>query len=109
MGNGYGKHVKSNSRRCEHHNRKVIKKQLLEQYGYFCTYCHKPYCILTLDHIVPLSKGGDNKKRNCALACINCNRDKGALRASEWPVTANRVTWSGEKFEKLNMERPSVQ
>jgi 5-methylcytosine-specific restriction endonuclease McrA len=31
----------------------------------------------TLDHVIPLSKGGPNKRENIVLACGKCNRDKG--------------------------------
>lgn len=38
----------------------------------------------TIDHVVPLSKGGENKRRNVVAACIKCNSDKGSLSADEF-------------------------
>jgi 5-methylcytosine-specific restriction endonuclease McrA len=32
----------------------------------------------TLDHVVPLSRGGDHSMTNAALACYRCNSSKGA-------------------------------
>src|SRR3990167_5564871 len=51
--------------------------ELLEQYGYQCAYC-KSTSKLTMDHIVPLSKGGQHTQRNIAPACGPCNSRKGA-------------------------------
>lgn len=43
--------------------------------GRACVYCgHTKY--LTLDHILPLSRGGDNDERNLAIACRPCNSKK---------------------------------
>ena len=33
---------------------------------------------LSIDHIVPRSKGGSTDWENCVLACVNCNRKKGS-------------------------------
>jgi hypothetical protein len=47
---------------------------------YLCEYCHASeqwqYVPFTVDHIIPLSKGGRNNFENLALACFNCNRQK---------------------------------
>lgn len=32
---------------------------------------------LTLDHLIPKSKGGSNKRENLRLTCIHCNRSRG--------------------------------
>jgi 5-methylcytosine-specific restriction endonuclease McrA len=48
-----------------------------KQYKYKCIYCgeKKP---LTMDHIIPLSKGGEHVKSNIVPACRSCNAKKGA-------------------------------
>ena len=45
-------------------------------------YCHWCDCKLTketatIEHIVPLAKGGLNNMNNYALACEKCNRERG--------------------------------
>lgn len=40
-----------------------------------CAAC-KRKCALTVDHIVPLSKGGSNWPRNIQLLCLSCNAGK---------------------------------
>ncbi len=50
--------------------------------GRACVYCgHTKY--LTLDHLLPLSRGGDNDERNLAMACRPCNSKKGTRTPDE--------------------------
>lgn len=46
---------------------------------YTCQYCNTPYTKnnLTLDHVLPLSKGGRTKWENIVAACGPCNTRKG--------------------------------
>ena len=52
----------------------------LEEHDFKCAYCGKDLLNLfdrpTRDHIMPLSKGGDNTKENIAPACQCCNSKK---------------------------------
>lgn len=43
-----------------------------------CNYCNKEllYSESTLDHVIPVSKGGKNKNTNLVLACKDCNTKK---------------------------------
>ena len=44
-----------------------------------CQYCGKvlPLSELTIDHIIPRIKGGENSWKNCVAACKYCNNWKG--------------------------------
>ena len=48
---------------------------------YRCQYCFEKFSIksLTIDHIVPTSKGGSNENDNICLACRSCNSSKSNL------------------------------
>lgn len=52
----------------------------------YCFYCGKKLTRhnATIDHIIPLSRGGTNDKRNLVLCCQKCNWDKGSKLLSEW-------------------------
>ncbi len=43
-----------------------------------CHYCQKkfPSSQLTMDHVVPLARGGESKPGNIVPACSDCNRNK---------------------------------
>jgi hypothetical protein len=47
---------------------------------YHCTYCNKQLTrfTATLDHITPVSEGGDNGAENLKTACLKCNSRKTA-------------------------------
>jgi 5-methylcytosine-specific restriction enzyme A len=51
-----------------------------------CYYCDKEVgrINLTMDHIVPLSRGGKSKKGNIVPACKECNNRKKYLLPIEW-------------------------
>ena len=51
---------------------------LKESHGNRCLCCGKPECEckLTIDHIVPLSKGGSNSIDNLQPLCLSCNSSK---------------------------------
>lgn len=51
-----------------------------------CHYCGQqfPPNELTLDHIVPLARGGRSTKGNCVPACKECNNKKKNLLPIEW-------------------------
>lgn len=56
-----------------------------------CAYCGKSNEKLTIDHIVPKSKGGPHfAKWNSIPSCLSCNADKGSLPVFEW--------WRPQKF-----------
>lgn len=55
---------------------------LVESQGH-CHYCDKE-AKLTMDHVIPLSKGGKHSKDNVVAACQHCNSSKNARMLEEW-------------------------
>lgn len=58
-----------------------------------CHYCRRsfPPRELTLDHIVPLVRGGRSTRGNCVPACKECNSAKQSLLPIEWDVYLARL------------------
>ena len=52
---------------------------VFERDGYKCHYCTKQLTRFsaTLDHIQPVSKGGDNSFGNLVTTCLHCNSERG--------------------------------
>jgi 5-methylcytosine-specific restriction endonuclease McrA len=53
------------------------KKNVLIRDGFRCAYCGSQKFRLTIDHIIPKSKGGKSDFDNCVAACKPCNTKKG--------------------------------
>lgn len=62
-------------------------RTILAEANGHCHYCGKE-AKLTLDHVIPLSKGGKHSKDNVVAACRRCNSSKGARTPEEWAGTA---------------------
>jgi len=56
--------------------------------GLSCVYCgasvEQGDVILTLDHLIPRSKGGSNRVTNLATCCRRCNSARGDRPLAEW-------------------------
>jgi 5-methylcytosine-specific restriction protein A len=50
-----------------------------------CYHCEKKYSReqLTMDHLIPLSRGGRSTKKNIVVACKECNSHKKNLTVAE--------------------------
>ena len=59
------------------------KKNILRRDGYACQYCSRRGERLTVDHIVPRSRGGETTWTNVVAACLRCNLKKGNRLPSE--------------------------
>lgn len=54
------------------------KKNIYKRDKYKCQYCIKKLCIdeLSIDHVVPKSRGGGTSWENCVTSCKRCNNKK---------------------------------
>lgn len=72
-----------------------------QHHPYNCFYCGvsmisepgHPHQI-TIDHVVPLSKGGVDALVNMVSACRECNRNKGSKSIDEFMVWMGRRLWA---------------
>jgi 5-methylcytosine-specific restriction protein A len=51
-----------------------------------CYYCGRRFAPneLTMDHIIPIIRGGKSTKNNLAAACKDCNNKKKHMLPMEW-------------------------
>jgi 5-methylcytosine-specific restriction endonuclease McrA len=73
------------------------KKNVYIRDGFKCCYCGKTGIRLTIDHVVPKSKGGKSTFENCVAACFECNNQKGHKTCRE-----------AKMFPKSRMNQPTI-
>jgi len=58
------------------HRRKITRRAVFARDGWACQYCGAA-SNLTVDHVIPRSKGGPSSWENIVASCAPCNRRKG--------------------------------
>lgn len=68
------------------------RRNLFGRDGNRCQYCGRrhPTTELSLDHVIPLSKGGGNTWTNVVCACTRCNKLKGGRTPAQAHMTLIR-------------------
>jgi len=69
-----------------------VRTRIAEDCGNRCTYCNAEVIVgrfggrrlATIDHKLPLSRGGSWKRFNLTCACKRCNEIKGSMTAEEF-------------------------
>lgn len=58
-----------------------------------CHYCRRRFKAraLTMDHVVPIIRGGKSTKSNVVPCCRECNKQKQNLLPSEWQEYLKRL------------------
>jgi 5-methylcytosine-specific restriction protein A len=66
-----------------------------------CYHCGGKFSkeLLTMDHLVPIARGGKSTKNNCVVSCKDCNTKKGYLLPVE--LTFKEMEAQGE-FARLH-------
>jgi 5-methylcytosine-specific restriction endonuclease McrA len=70
--------------------RKISRRALFARDGWRCVYCGSTGGRLTLDHVVPRSRGGDSVWENVVTSCAPCNLRKGNRLLEETTMTLSR-------------------
>jgi 5-methylcytosine-specific restriction endonuclease McrA len=59
------------------HARRITRRALFARDRWTCQYCGTARSTLTVDHVIPRSKGGPSSWDNIVTSCAPCNRRKG--------------------------------
>lgn len=63
--------------------RKLTRFEIFNRDHFTCQYCGRETRELTLDHIIPRSRGGEHSWENIVSACIPCNHRKAGRTPQE--------------------------
>ena len=67
-------------------SKRLWRRAIKEHFNCTCVYCGENYEIneLTLDHVKPRCRGGEDLTTNVVPACKKCNQDKGSSTLLRW-------------------------
>ncbi len=83
-----------------------------------CAICGKfvPYDVFTIDHVIPLAKGGTNKINNLQCTCKTCNLIKQDIlpddlmgKLTEIVLYQMRMSYNNDIWKKINYLRRKKQ
>lgn len=80
----------------------LTRRNILHRDGHACQYCGYTGEDLTLDHVIPRSRGGMDTWENMVTACVRCNVKKGNRTPKEASMplrTTPRRPYSSLYFE----------
>jgi 5-methylcytosine-specific restriction endonuclease McrA len=88
------------------------KARLSERDGLWCYLCGEAGTLeeLSVDHVIPSSRGGSNLLENLALACFRCNAAKGDMLVEEfehWILQMARNVLTKRKIARQYQEGTS--
>ncbi len=70
--------------------RKLTRFEVFNRDRFTCQYCGRETRELTLDHVMPRSRGGQHSWENLVSACIPCNHRKGERVLAEAKLKLSR-------------------
>ena len=74
--------------------RQQWRNSIKEAWNNRCAYCGKPPIddeSITIDHVRPKSKGGEDRTSNCIPACTECNQNKSSQDWVAWNLDDIRM------------------
>jgi len=66
---------------------RLNKREIFRRDQSYCQYCGRTSTHLTLDHVLPKTRGGEYVWENLVSACPQCNRGKGGRTPQEAGMT----------------------
>lgn len=70
---------------------KPTRALILKRDNHTCQYCDYKGPNLTIDHVLPKSRGGQDTWSNLVTSCLDCNNCKDNRTPEEWAVALKKV------------------
>lgn len=87
--------------------KKSVRFEVFKRDSFACQYCgaKAPEAVLHIDHINPVSNGGDNEIINLITACKDCNLGKSDRLLDD----SSAITKQREQIERLSERREQLE
>lgn len=84
---------------------KLTRREVFIRDGFSCQYCGRQVNDLTIDHVVPKSRGGGHAWDNLVSACKPCNHRKGGKSLGEARMTLRSLPIEPRAGQYYTIER----
>lgn len=84
---------------------KLTRREVFVRDRYTCQYCGTSHGDLTLDHVIPRSRGGPHTWENLVTACRTCNHRKGGKSVKEARMTLLQAPYEPRAGAYYSIER----
>ncbi len=88
--------------------RKISRRALFARDGWRCVYCGTSSVRLTLDHVIPRSRGGESVWENVVTACGPCNLRKGDRLLEDSGFQLSRVPRPPAPVLFIHLATPTI-
>jgi 5-methylcytosine-specific restriction endonuclease McrA len=88
--------------------RKISRRALFARDGWKCVYCGHNGGRLTLDHVIPRSKGGESVWENVVTSCAPCNLRKGDRLLHEVSMVLRRQPRPPQPVLFIRLATPKI-
>jgi 5-methylcytosine-specific restriction endonuclease McrA len=89
------------------HRRKITRRAVFARDGWTCQYCGSR-SNLTVDHVIPRSKGGASTWENIVASCAPCNRRKGDLLPAQANMMPRRKPRAPNPHVFIHVASPTI-
>ena len=79
--------------------KRLWRRKIKEKWDFECAYCGSGK-NLTMDHVVPRSKGGVDFTKNVVCCCHDCNQSKSHTPWEDWYFS--QEFFSMKRYNKIN-------
>jgi 5-methylcytosine-specific restriction endonuclease McrA len=89
----------------------LTRRNILVRDNHQCQYCDSRKGPLTMDHVMPKNRGGEETWENLVVACQKCNRKKGSRTPDEAKMPLNKKPLKPNKihyFQKFIHDQQSA-
>jgi len=90
------------------HRRKITRRAVFARDRWTCQYCGHERSSLTVDHVVPRSKGGGSGWENIVTCCAPCNRRKGDRLPLQANMTLRRTPSAPSSTVFIHVAAPTI-
>lgn len=90
------------------HRRKLTRRAVFARDRWICQYCGHERVNLTVDHVIPRSRGGPSSWENIVACCAPCNRRKGDRLPGQVNMAPRRTPRAPSPTIFIHVATPSI-